>query len=79
MRINGGFFVLDRRALDYIHGAEFFEAAPLSRLAEAGELGCYLHDGFWHCMDTPTERDHLNALWREDAPWAVWRQGRKKS
>ena len=78
LRINGGFFVLDREALGYIHGDEFFEQAPLTRLAQDGQLGCYLHDGFWQCMDTPTERDHLNALWAQGAPWSVWDQGSDK-
>jgi glucose-1-phosphate cytidylyltransferase len=79
VRINGGFFVLEREALDAIEGDEFFEAAPLSRLAAAGQLSCYLHEGFWQCMDTPTERDRLNALWREHPPWAVWHQEGERS
>jgi glucose-1-phosphate cytidylyltransferase len=72
MRINGGFFVLERETLDYIHGDEFFEAEPMTRLAAAGQLTGFLHEGFWECMDTPTERDRLNARWRADAPWAIW-------
>lgn len=73
-RVNGGFFVLERKVLDYIEGDVFFEQAPLARLAHEGQLACYLHDGFWQCMDTPAERDRLNALWETSAPWAVWQR-----
>ena len=73
-RINGGFFVLDRGVFDYVEGDVFFEQTPLARLAHEGQLGCYLHDGFWQCMDTPTERDRLNELWDTGAPWELWRR-----
>jgi len=73
--INGGFFVCESRALDTIAGdATFWEGEPLAELAAAGELAAFRHEGFWHPMDTPHDRDHLEALWREgNAPWKVWR------
>lgn len=74
MRINGGFFVLEQGALDYIPGDVFFEREPLMNLARDGQLGCFHHEGFWQCMDTPAERDYLNQLWEGDAPWALWRR-----
>jgi len=77
-RVSGGFFVLDHGVFDYIQGDVFFEQAPLTRLAHEGQLGCYLHDGFWQCMDTPAERDRLNELWETGAPWAVW-QGKERA
>jgi glucose-1-phosphate cytidylyltransferase len=72
-RINGGFMALDRRVLSYIDSDVFFEQTPMTRLAHEGQLGCYVHDGFWQCMDTPAERDKLNELWDDGAPWALWR------
>ncbi len=72
--INGGFFVLEQGALDYIPGDVFFEREPLINLARDGQLGCFHHEGFWQCMDTPAERDYLNQLWEGDAPWALWRR-----
>src|SRR5207237_375718 len=37
--INGGFFVLNRKVLDYIDGDEtIWERGPIERLAKAGEL-----------------------------------------
>lgn len=71
--INGGFFVLDPAALDLIDGPNtMWEREPLERLAASGELMAYRHDGFWHPMDTLRDRNHLEALWQDGAPWKVW-------
>jgi glucose-1-phosphate cytidylyltransferase len=72
--INGGFFVLDRRVLDYISGDDMpFENAPMERLTEDGQLMAYLHPGFWQPMDTLREKHYLEDLWATGrAPWKVW-------
>ena len=70
--INGGFFALQQDVFQYIQDDVFFEAAPIARLAQEEQLGCYTHHGFWQCMDTPAERDYLNELWQTGAPWAQW-------
>ena len=70
--INGGFFVLEAAAMDFIEAeSEMFEGGPLPRMAAAGELMAYRHHGFWDCMDTPADRQRLEDLWRSgQAPWA---------
>jgi glucose-1-phosphate cytidylyltransferase len=72
--INGGFFVLDRRTLEYIGGDDtIWERAPLEQLAADGELMAYRHEGFWQPMDTLRERHLLEELWATGrAPWKVW-------
>ncbi|MBI3073167.1 MAG: glucose-1-phosphate cytidylyltransferase [Deltaproteobacteria bacterium] len=72
--INGGFFVLDRRVLDFIEGDEtLWERQPLERLAEDGQLMAYKHEGFWQPMDTLRDKRHLDGLWESGrAPWKVW-------
>jgi glucose-1-phosphate cytidylyltransferase len=72
--VNGGFFVLEPRALDYIEGDEtYFEREPLERLAREGELMAYLHPSFWHPMDTVRDKEALEGMWgRGQAPWKVW-------
>jgi len=72
--INGGFFVLDRRVLDYISGdATLWELDPLERLAQEGQLQAYRHEGFWQPMDTLREKHLLESLWESGkAPWKVW-------
>lgn len=75
--INGGFFVLDaKRVWPYIgeDPQTVFEREPLQRLAAAGELRAYPHEGFWQPMDTAREYQLLNDLWTSGkAPWARWR------
>jgi glucose-1-phosphate cytidylyltransferase len=73
--INGGFFVLEPRVLDYIEGDEaIFERAPLERLAREGELMAYEHDDFWQCMDTLRDVQLLTDLWETGSPpWKVWK------
>lgn len=73
--INGGFFVLERRVLDYIDGDDTpWERAPLERLAAEGQLMAYRHEGFWQPMDTLREKRQLESLWESGrAPWKVWR------
>lgn len=71
-RINGGFFVFDRRIFDYVSEEPTcsFEREPLQRLAEKRELMMYEHDGFWHCVDTMRDLIQLNQLWKMgEAPW----------
>lgn len=72
--INGGFFVLDRRVLDYIEGdATLWELEPLERLSQEGHLQAYRHEGFWQPMDTLREKHLLESLWESGkAPWKVW-------
>jgi glucose-1-phosphate cytidylyltransferase len=70
--INGGFFVLHPRALDRIESDDMpWEAAPLKSLAHDGQLGAYIHNGFWQPMDTLRDRKQLEKLWESGkAPWA---------
>lgn len=72
--INGGFFVLSPAVLDYIGGDEtVWELEPLEQLAREGQLAAYVHDGFWHPMDTLRDKNSLEALWASGkAPWKVW-------
>ena len=72
--INGGFFVLNSKTLDYVSGDDtIWERGPLERLAAEGELMAFKHDGFWQAMDTLREKQLLEELWRSGrAPWRVW-------
>jgi glucose-1-phosphate cytidylyltransferase len=74
MWVNGGFFVVEPRALDYIESEdEAWEEGPMTRLARDGQLAAFRHAGFWQCMDAPRDRQILEDLWRGGkAPWKVW-------
>lgn len=72
--INGGFFVLEPKALDYLGGDDcIWEREPLEGLARDGELHAFKHEGFWQPMDTLRDRQMLDAHWDAGtAPWKVW-------
>lgn len=72
--INGGYMVCNPGIFDYLEGDEtVLEKTPMRKLAAAGELKSYYHDGFWQCMDTKREKEMLEQLWASgDAPWKVW-------
>jgi len=74
--INGGFFVCEPEVLRYLGpdpDATPFETTPLDQLAREQQLMAYRHLGFWQCMDTLRDRQHLEELWAQGhAPWATW-------
>jgi len=79
--INGGFFVLNAKVLDYIDGDKIaWEREPIEKLARDGQMASYLHRGFWSCMDTLREKNMLEDLWNSgDAPWRIWDKDEPKS
>lgn len=72
--INGGFFVLDPKVIDYIPSdSEPWEKSPMQNLARAGQMAAYRHSGFWQPMDTLRDKMVLEELWESGkAPWKVW-------
>ena len=72
--INGGFFVLSPRALEWVtDDTTVWERAPLETLAADGELRAFRHEGFWQPMDTIREKEQLEELWASGrAPWKIW-------
>lgn len=78
--INGGFYVIERRALDLVLSTESrWEYDVLPILAAQGRLAAYQHPGWWHMCDTPRDLEHLRDLWESgDAPWTRWRGSRER-
>ncbi len=73
--INGGFFVLEPDALDYIRwgDATQWEREPMENLTDDGQLAAYKHTGFWRPMDTLRDKRDLETMWAEArAPWKIW-------
>lgn len=72
--INGGFFVLSPKIIDYIAGDHMpWENDPMNRLTEEEQVSIYHHTGFWQPMDTLREKQLLEELWRSGrAPWRIW-------
>lgn len=72
--VNGGFFILEPEIIDYIEGDyTMFEREPLQQLTKENQLSAYHHNGFWHPMDTLSDKKKLEQLWSKgNAPWKVW-------
>ena len=72
--INGGFFVVEPKAIDLIGGDQTsWELEPLMTLAASGQLASYPHTGFWQAMDTLRDKNRLEELWAKGtAAWKVW-------
>ncbi|MEM9671276.1 MAG: glucose-1-phosphate cytidylyltransferase [Bacteroidota bacterium] len=72
--INGGFFVCQPEALNYIEGDHImFEREPMHQIVNDGQLVAYKHHQFWQCMDTLRDKRMLETMWSEGQPrWKIW-------
>ena len=72
--INGGFFVLSPKVLDYIKDdSTIWEREPMEKIASEGQMAAYFHTGCWQPMDTLRDKNHLEELWENGkAPWKIW-------
>jgi glucose-1-phosphate cytidylyltransferase len=72
--INGGFFVLSPRCLEYVEDDDtIWERSPVIRLAAMGQMMAFEHRGFWQPMDTMRDKAMLEELWASGrAPWKNW-------
>ena len=73
--INGGFFVFRNEIFRYINKGDELVREPFQRLIEREALLSHKCTGFWQCMDTFKDKQHLEELNQRDAaPWKVWNQ-----
>lgn len=72
--VNGGFFVLEPKVIDYIKDdSTVWEREPMQNLARDGQLSAYRHRGFWQPMDTLRDKMYLEEIWAKgNAPWKIW-------
>ncbi len=72
--VNGGFFVLQPEVFEYISSdTTSWEGESLQKLAQAGQLKAFQHEGFWQAMDNLRDKTTLEELWKKGkAPWKVW-------
>ena len=72
--INGGFFVLSPKVIDYIlDDSTIWEQEPLQNLANDRQLNVFRHDDFWCPMDTLRDKNFLeNLIEKNQAPWIKW-------
>jgi glucose-1-phosphate cytidylyltransferase len=73
--INGGFFVVEPKAFDYIKNGDstIWEREPLEGLSKDNQLIAYKHYGFWHPMDTLKDKSDLEKNWNSNnCEWRIW-------
>jgi len=74
VRVNGGYFIFRREVFEYIRPREELVEQPFHRLIEDRQLVGHAYDGFWACMDTFKDKQHLESLYASGAaPWEVWK------
>lgn len=76
VRINGGYFIFNKRIFDYMEPGEELVNEPFNRLVAEEQLIGYQYDGFWAGMDTFKDKQQLESLCGSGgAPWEVWKNG----
>ena len=71
--VNVGYMVLEKEVFDYIDpSSDVMFEKTLETIAHDHKLGYYIHNGFWHAMDTYKDYIDLNEMWRMDPQWKIW-------
>jgi glucose-1-phosphate cytidylyltransferase len=72
--VNGGYFVLSPKVIDYIADDNtIWEKEPMENLARENQIDAYFHAGFWQPMDTLRDKLLLEDMWQSGkAPWKRW-------
>ena len=70
--INGGFFVMRDEIFNHMEPGEELIREPFQRLISKQALLAYKYTGFWQCMDTFKDKQRLDEMNQETAPWKVW-------
>lgn len=73
-RINGGFFICEPEIFSVLDGDQcIFEETPMKIMVRTKQINAYIHDGFWHPMDTLRDKTILEKRWASgNAEWKVW-------
>lgn len=73
--INGGYYVLEPKVLDYIQDdSTVWEREPLEKLVKEGEVVAYKYTGFYHPLDTLKDKEYFEQMWNSGkAYWKVWK------
>tara|TARA_A100001011_G_C14178091_1_gene785538 strand:- start:267 stop:1034 length:768 start_codon:yes stop_codon:yes gene_type:complete len=63
--INGGFFVINKRALRLISSKKIaWEKEPLNKLVKDKNLACFEHKGFWRAMDSLRDKQEIENIFK---------------
>lgn len=71
--VNGGFMVFKKNFFDFLKPGEM-EHEAIKRLIKKKQISVYIHEGFWHSMDTYPDVENLNKMWLNNPEWKVWKE-----
>lgn len=78
--MNGGYFVLGNEVFDLLRDGGDLVLEPFQRLIAKRRLHALKYDGFWSCMDTYKEKQHLDELYAAGAaPWELWKRPQRET
>ena len=64
--INGGYFVIEPKFLQFIkNDLTYLEKEPLETAARKKQLLAFRHNGFWQCMDTKRDKENLEKFFKK--------------
>jgi glucose-1-phosphate cytidylyltransferase len=64
--INGGFFVVSKKFLNFIKNDKtYLEREPLEKASKLKQLCAYKHNGFWQCIDNKRDLISINKKIKE--------------
>jgi glucose-1-phosphate cytidylyltransferase len=64
--INGGFFVVSEKFLNFIKNDKtYLEREPLEKVTKLKQLSAYRHNGFWQCIDNMRDLIFINKKIKE--------------
>ena len=65
--INGGFFIMEPKFLEFIKGDKtFLEKEPLEKITKKKELAAYRHYKFWQCVDTKRDLEKIREIFKKN-------------
>tara|TARA_B100000579_G_C22718218_1_gene798043 strand:- start:278 stop:961 length:684 start_codon:yes stop_codon:yes gene_type:complete len=65
--INGGFFIIEPKFFKFIKNDKtYLEKEPMEKIVKMKQLNAYKHHGFWQCMDTKRDKEHLEKILKND-------------
>ena len=72
-RINGGFFAVEPRFIDYIEGDDdMLETKPMQKAIKNNDVAAYATDAFWRCVDSKRDLEFVQNLWEKgEAKWVI--------
>jgi glucose-1-phosphate cytidylyltransferase len=63
--INGGFFVINKKALRLINSKKTaWEKEPLNKIVKNKNLACFEHKGFWRAMDSLRDKQEIEYIFK---------------